>query len=311
MTKEEKLNKVISWYSKVNEEETKHLARQENFPKIEEIEKLIGEAIPQDIREFFEKYDGDSGNGYGSFFGHSFVSLSEMKNSLDFAKTQVKPKNRKVANPEKSNILIEQIIQLVINELPLKKKLGFIKPKWHKVEFESGPGSMGGPYFYPKKETSGKEREIVELGNETRKQISQLTKELHGLEIQDYNWDNLEIIAYGDGKYTVNRTFYDFDNTLPITSTPEGAIKKKYFHIKWIPLISDFGGNYIGIDLDPDSNGVKGQVIIFGRDEEDMIVLANSWEEFLDWNLDLIDKEGDKLKNESHLHDIYKQIKSA
>jgi len=76
-------------------------------------------------------------------------------------------------------------------------------------------------------------------------------------------------------------------------------------------LISDLGGNYIGIDLDPDTNGIKGQVIIFGRDEEDMIVLANSWDEFLDWNLDLIEKEGEKLKSESHLHDIYKQIKSA
>ena len=311
MTKEGKLNKILRWYSEVNEEETKHLARQEDFLKIEENEKLIGEIIPQDIRNFFEKYDGESGNGYGSFFGHSFISLSEMKNSLDFAKTQVKPEKPKVANPEKSNILIEQIIQLVVNELPLKKKLGFIKPKWHKVEFESGPGSMGGPYFYSDKNTSDKEREIIKLRNETRKQISQITKELHAIEIQDYNWDNLEIIATGDGQHKVERTFYDFDNTLPLTSKPERAIKKKYFHIKWIPLISDFGGNYIGIDLDPDINGVKGQVIIFGRDEEDMIVLANSWNEFLDWNLDLIIKEGDKLKNESHLHDIYKQIKSA
>lgn len=311
MTKEEKLNKILSWYSEVNEEETKHLAKQENFLQIDEVEKLIGEVIPEDIRDFFEKYDGESGNGYGSFFGHSFVSLNEMKSSLDFAKTQVKPEKPKIANPEKSNVLIERIIQLVINELPLKKKLGFIKPKWHKVEFESGPGSMGGPYFYSDKNTSDKEHEIIKLSTETRKQISQLTKELHELEIQDYNWDNLEIIAYGDGEHKIERTFYDFDNTLPLTSTPEGAIKKKYFHIKWIPLISDFGGNYIGIDLDPDSNGTKEQVIIFGRDEEDMIVLANSWGEFLDWNLDLIEKEGEKLKSESHLHDIYKQIKSA
>jgi len=311
MTNEEKLNKILRWYSEINEEETKHLAVQENFHQIDEIEKLIGEIIPQDIRDLFEKYDGETGNGYGSFFGHSIVNLSEMKNSLDFAKTQLKPKNPKVANPEKSNNLIEQIIQLVINELPLKKKLGFIKPKWHKVEFESAPGSMGGPYFYSDKNTSDKEREIVKLSIETRKQISQFTKELHAIEIQDYNWDNLEITAYGDGRHKVDRTFYDFDNTLPLTSNPEGAIKKKYFHIKWIPLISDFGGNYIGIDLDPDTNGKKGQVIIFGRDEENMIVLANSWDEFLDWNLDLIKKEEDKLKSESHLHDIYKQIKSA
>lgn len=311
MTKEEKLNKILNWYSETKQEETKKLAAQEDFQTIHEIEELVGDSLPQDIYELFEKFNGESGNGYGSFFGHSFVSLREIKNSLDFAKTQVKPQNPKIANPEKSNSLIKEIIQPVIDKLPLKKKLGFIKPKWYKVEFKSGPDSMGGPYFYPNENTTDREREILKLSTEARKQISKHTKELHEIEITDYNWDNLEIIAFGNGRHIVNRTFYDFDNTLPLTSTPEGAIRKKYFHVKWIPLISDFGGNYIGIDLDPDTNGIEGQVIIFGRDEEDMIVLADSWEGFLDWNLDLIHKHGDKLKSESHLHDIYKQIKSA
>lgn len=311
MTKEEKLQKILGWYSSINTEQTKQLAKQENFRLIREIEVLIGESFPQEIYSFFEKYDGESGNGYGSFFGHSFISLGEMKNSLEFAKTQVKPQNPRVTDPKKANDLIEKIIRLVSRELPLKKKLLFIKPKWYKVEFETGPGTMGGPYFYPSKNTSNQERKIVKLSNKAHDQISQLTEELHKIEVQDYKWDNLEIVMYGDGRYSVDRTFYDFDNTLSLTSTPKGAIKKKYFHTKWIPLLSDFGGNYIGIDLDPDTEGTKGQIIIFGRDEEDMMVLSNSWEEFLDWNLNLISKEGDKLKNESHLHDLYKQLKSV
>ena len=99
MTKEEKINKILGWYSEVNIEETKHLSRQDNFLQVDEIEKLTGEVIPKDIRDFFEKYDGESGNGYGSFFGHSFVSLSEMKSSLNFAKTQIKLAKVKTIKP--------------------------------------------------------------------------------------------------------------------------------------------------------------------------------------------------------------------
>lgn len=311
MTQEEKLSKLLNWYSDKNPEKTKILKKQGNLQRLYELEEMVGDHFPEDIRNLFEKFDGESGDGYGSFFGHSLINLAEMKNSLDFARTQIKPDNPKVSNPEKSSVLIEKIIQSIISELPLKKKMGFIKPKWCKVEFQIGPSSMGGPYFYPNESTSDKERDVLRLSSEARKQISILTKELHEIEVNDYNWDNLDIIAYGDGRHTVDRNFFDFDNALTLTSTPEGAIKKKYFHIKWIPLISDFAGNYIGIDLDPDLNGTHGQVIIFGRDEEHMIVLANSWDDFLDWNLSLIGQQGNQLKSESHLHDVYKQIKNA
>lgn len=146
-----------------------------------------------------------------------------MRDSLDFAKTQVKPANPKVTDSQKSNHFVEKIIQAVIDELPLKKVLGFIRPKWFKVEFQTGPGSIGGPYFYPKKNTSISKREIIELSNEAQQQISKCTKELHELELKDYNWNTLEIVAYEDGRHEANRTFYDFDTILPLTSTPEGA----------------------------------------------------------------------------------------
>ena len=35
--------------------------------------------------------------------------------------------------------------------------------------------------------------------------------------------------------------------------------------MKWLPFCSDDGGNFIGIDLDPDVNGTVGQVINFGK----------------------------------------------
>lgn len=60
-------------------------------------------------------------------------------------------------------------------------------------------------------------------------------------------------------------------NVLPID-----PIKEQSFNKKWIPIASDFSGNYLGINLDPDTNGTYGQIINFGRDEEVKSVIANS-----------------------------------
>ena len=74
-------------------------------------------------------------------------------------------------------------------------------------------------------------------------------------------------------------------------------------------MISDCGGNDIGIDPDPSKHEVKGQVILLGRDQEDMIVLAGSRDDFLDWNIDVINQEEGTLASESHLQEMYKQLK--
>lgn len=65
------------------------------------------------------------------------------------------------------------------------------------------------------------------------------------------------------------------------TSYPVDAIRCRYFNWRWIP-IGDWDGNAYGIDLDPGPNGVSGQVINFGRDEEQKYVLALSWAHFLE-----------------------------
>lgn len=311
MTHIAKLKEIVSWFSKISGEETRKLTIQNNIEKIEEIKELIGEPLPEVIYSLYEKFNGDQGNGIGAFLGHSIIDLDEMKESLLFSKTLIKPDNPRVPNQERSDSIIELIVKQVVNELPLKKKFGFMKPKWFKVKFETGPDSIEGPYLYLTDKTSDKERIIIDLSAKAREEISILTDQLHDIELADYNWDNLEITAFKEGDIEVNRTFYNFNDELPLTSTPEGAIKKKYYHIKWIPLISDFGGNYIGLDLDPDINGKKGQVIIFGRDEENMYVIAESWEKFLDYTLQLINKGGEEFKAQDHLHDIYKKLKDV
>ncbi|HSU15007.1 SMI1/KNR4 family protein [Longimicrobium sp.] len=66
-----------------------------------------------------------------------------------------------------------------------------------------------------------------------------------------------------------------------MSSWPEGFVKPLYWNRRWIPLTHDFGGNHIGIDLDPDVRGTVGQVIVFGRDEDEKMVIAPSFDAFL------------------------------
>lgn len=66
-------------------------------------------------------------------------------------------------------------------------------------------------------------------------------------------------------------------------SYPVNAIKATYINLKWIPFSDDGSGNHLGIDLDPDSAGVVGQVINFGTDENNKFVLAPSLTDFMAW----------------------------
>mgnify|MGYP002622073514 CR=1 FL=1 len=62
---------------------------------------------------------------------------------------------------------------------------------------------------------------------------------------------------------------------------PPGTIQKAYAHPAWIPLVRDWGGNNLAVDLAPGPNGHWGQVILFGRDYDTKYVIARSWAAFL------------------------------
>lgn len=70
-----------------------------------------------------------------------------------------------------------------------------------------------------------------------------------------------------------------------MSSTPRGYIKCEYSNPRWVPFACDWGGNYLGIDLDPDALGTPGQVINFGRDEARKIAVAPDLDTFLAWML--------------------------
>ncbi|MFD3704685.1 SMI1/KNR4 family protein [Nocardia sp. NPDC058658] len=67
----------------------------------------------------------------------------------------------------------------------------------------------------------------------------------------------------------------------------EGRVRPLYASPGWIPLWSDpVRSDYIGLDLDPDSAGIRGQIINFGRNEGRHFVCADNFTELLQILLD-------------------------
>ncbi|MCW4453348.1 SMI1/KNR4 family protein [Flavobacterium sp. MXW15] len=91
----------------------------------------------------------------------------------------------------------------------------------------------------------------------------------HGIRAR---WDSWRAIDEAD----MNADCAEF-----MSSKPEGVIKPMYTNPRWIPLTHDYGGNHIGLDYDPDTKGTTAQVIAFGRDEDQKVLVADSFDEFL------------------------------
>lgn len=84
-------------------------------------------------------------------------------------------------------------------------------------------------------------------------------------------------------------------------SWPEGAVDPAYINPGWIPLTADGSGGCIGLDFDPWPGGRVGQIILFGRDEDVKVVLAESLGRFLEWIAGLLESGNVRLgarKNE-------------
>lgn len=275
--------------------------------KLRQIELLLGEDLPSEFLELYSFADGQYYDDWGILSGEVFVNTDKIIDVLEFSRTLIKPEAPTIENPEKSNQLLQLIVDFYISKAP-KKRFWHTKIPWYKIKFSCSPGSYGGPYLYKNEHTE--DYETIDIEMESYQSIEKPIKELYLLEEKSYNWNDLEFIVYADGSYQVERTFFDFDNQIKFTSTPENAIRKKYFHYKWIPIFHDHGGNYIGIDLDPDTQGKKGQIINFGRDEENMHVYADNLSDFLNKFLKEISRpESIILSSDSHPHETLKELK--
>jgi len=98
---------------------------------------------------------------------------------------------------------------------------------------------------------------------------------IFGLEFQPLNcvqsdWQNWKDLEPDFGSETEDHI-----------SHPPGAITERYINTGWLGFLTDGSGNSVGLDLNPGPAGTLGQVITFGRDEENKYVLADSLGAFL------------------------------
>ena len=83
---------------------------------------------------------------------------------------------------------------------------------------------------------------------------------------------------------------------IPGGAWPEGAVDPAYTNPAWIPLTNDGSSGHVGLDFDPWPGGRVGQVILFGRDEDVKVVLAESLGQFLGWVAGLLESGNFRLK---------------
>lgn len=98
---------------------------------------------------------------------------------------------------------------------------------------------------------------------------------------------------------TWTRTLAEFGGNryaIPGGAWPEGAVDPAYTNPAWIPLTNDGSSGHVGLDLDPWPGGRVGQVILFGRDEDVKVVLAESLGQFLGWVAGLLESGNFRLK---------------
>lgn len=303
-----KFERIVGWYADSASEPVSSVVAQQDFGQLAAIEQIINATLPEDIRTLYMRYGGDSRNHAGCFIGHGFMGLDQILESTKYARTLIKPEKPFVPNAIESDAVILQIVEEMIRQLDKLTGAKMVLANWYKCEFECSPVSFGGPYISEAPDVSDKDRIVIESDHIDYGKFYALAAKLADLERESYNWDELHFVVFRDQQYQLERQFYNLDEAENFTCYPKGAIQRTYFHLRWVPIIQDHGGNYIGVDLEPGPSGDHGQIIVFGRDEYDMFVLADDWKGFLDLILGLIESQPEVLLNDSHLHDVLKPI---
>lgn len=152
-----------------------------------------------------------------------------------------------------------------------------------------------------------------ELTNELKEWFSMIGEAKYGVDgflmgIEPFSIDEM---------YEEWKSWREFDgdeelnNPRYYSSWPARKIKCRYTNPKWIPLGHTYDSNYIGVDLDPDMEGKVGQIIDFGRDQNEKTVLADSITEYLqkmimhqDEMCILEEDNGDYYINKEEVHAI-------
>lgn len=268
---------------------------------IKRIESLIEEKIPDDFIELYSYADGQVIEDYPFIFDE-FMSSSQIIDSLEFSLKLKKPTIPKISTSEMCYYYLNRIKDLFISIIQK-----YCTSKWHRLECSFSTGSYSGPYLFSSCDDN--KYIIVDISFEDYETLKPLIKELYNLEKDSYNWDEISINLFSNGSANFTRKYFDFGES-NFSCTPNLTIKKKYFYYKWLPIFSDCSGNLIGIDLEPDTAGKKGQIIVFGRDEPNMFVAGENLKDFFNVikkiiiNKKLINKV---IKEDMHIHGLLRE----
>ncbi|MGG7568092.1 SMI1/KNR4 family protein [Rhodovulum sp. DZ06] len=294
MTPAEKLRRIFDWTQEVLDHVTDTPAAQADPAAVAALEARLGVPLPDAVAEALRTWDGEP-DPMGCFLGHEWMSMVKINRHLDDVKQFDKPENPTVPDEAAAEAAFDEIAQGFLTHVPAG---------WAEVKFGIGPGVMklGAPKL-PDGSFAGK---AVDLPREAGDALMARVRALMAAENAAYGWDELEFTFHADGTREVTRKRYDNLHKYQ-RYHPEGAIRDKYMHLKWLPLVHDGGGNYIGVDLDPGPNGTVGQVIVFGPGEDDHFVIAPDWDGALDHFLGRIESDSGPIREGAHLHDLIRE----
>ena len=90
----------------------------------------------------------------------------------------------------------------------------------------------------------------------------------------------------------------DFDG---IEHEPEGPIRRDHYHLKWIPLTHNGGGDHTLIDLAPAEGGLVGQLIEFDHETGPELVSATGLDDYLSYVADELEAGSVKVDEDGGL----------
>ena len=126
---------------------------------------------------------------------------------------------------------------------------------------------------------NNKEIKLIKIEKMVGYKLPEYFKEFY-MKHDDETINNYAFLKLDEILDEMNRTDELVDSYLE--SEPEDAIQKKVYSNERVPFITDFSGNFIGLDFAPGEQGIVGQVISYGRDEYRMVVYANTFKDFID-----------------------------
>ncbi len=92
------------------------------------------------------------------------------------------------------------------------------------------------------------------------------------------------------------------DSTYEILSDQPDKIKEGFYRKGWVPFAHDGSGSYLVMDLDPDKEGVIGQIITIDREDSNSYMIAKGIDEFVTLIQQSMDNGKFFLSNEEEPH---------